>query len=227
MANIARREPTTRTAGRGESREFPAGQNAPGQLARFRTVVGQILYAPEQPADRLFYLQSGAVEIYRLNRSGQKLIVREVHAAEFFAEIATLVDGSHAGFAEVTAAGEISAIPSTHLAELFARVPEVAHRVIARLASQLRDGEAALIGSAYDRLDTRVANALLSESRRVGGSNLALGQKNLAERVGASRESVTRTLNSLAARGLVELARRRITILDEPKLRALAGGTSS
>ena len=226
MAKIARREPTTRTAGRGEGREFPAGQNAPGQLARFRTVVGQILYAPDQPADRLFYLQSGA---------GRDLSDQSIGPEVDRPRSTTPGSSSRRSRRSRTAR-----TPASRKPRPLARSTRSPRRICPNCSLAFlrwRGGSspswprvcATAKPRSWDRPTTGSKHGwpahYSGSPARLGGANLALGQKNLAERVGASRESVTRTLSSLAAKGLVERSRRRITILDEAKLRELADGT--
>ena len=81
---------------------------------------------------------------------------------------------------------------------------------------------------AFHSVKDRVAITLLDESQRqaqFGGSlnELRITQQELAGLVGASRESVSRTLSKMEDEGIVETLRGRILIRDRQKLQMLVG----
>lgn len=80
---------------------------------------------------------------------------------------------------------------------------------------------------AYQHLEARLAHVLLQQ-RALGSDTVHdLTQQDLAEMVGASRESVTRLLAQMGRTGLVEVKRRKIRLLDEAGLRALTDDTAA
>ena len=75
----------------------------------------------------------------------------------------------------------------------------------------------------YDGLDRRVHRRLaelaeLYSDGRSGAVSVPLTQELLAELVGGTRPSVNQVLQRLAAQGMVELGRSRITVLDRAAL---------
>jgi CRP-like cAMP-binding protein len=67
----------------------------------------------------------------------------------------------------------------------------------------------------------RVARALLDMAGELDGA-VVVSQEALAERVGSSRESVGKTVRDLEARGLIQLSRRRLQVLDATTLASVA-----
>ncbi len=105
--------------------------------------------------------------------------------------------------------------------------PDIADRVIEHLAARLRDAEVRLETLAYQRLEARLASVLLRECDPRTQTVRDLSQQDLAEMMGATRESVSRALNQMAKAGLVELGRRRIRLLDLDGVQLLFGPSSS
>ncbi len=71
----------------------------------------------------------------------------------------------------------------------------------------------------FQRIEQRLAGALLGRGREV-----RMSHERLAQRLGASRETVSRTLKVFEGRGWVRLRRGAIEILQPQALRAAAGG---
>ena len=74
---------------------------------------------------------------------------------------------------------------------------------------------------AYQRLEARLASALLQRRDPADDVVRNLSQQELAEIVGASRESVTRCLHQMAAESLLKPGRRQVQLLDVPGVEAL------
>jgi len=88
-------------------------------------------------------------------------------------------------------------------------------------ADRLADLMALAEAVAFQRLDQRLAHALLGHGAIVHTTHQAL-----ADELGTVREIVTRLLKRFERAGWVRLARERIDVIDSPALRALAGGAA-
>ncbi len=85
---------------------------------------------------------------------------------------------------------------------------------------RLRDAEARLETLAFKNISARLAALLL----RLQQNNCVDGQthQDLAEMIGTYRETVTQMLNDFKSRGMIAIQRKRIEILDAPRLERLA-----
>lgn len=92
-------------------------------------------------------------------------------------------------------------------------------QLIGSLAGRLADLMQLVEAVAFQRLDQRLAGALLGR-----GPALALTHQALADEIGTVREIVSRLLRRFEQQGWVALARGHIRVLDAPALRALAAG---
>ncbi len=182
---------------------------------------GQTIFEPGRGGEVLFFLKKGHVQIYRLTPDGKKLIVSDVKAGTFFGEMSLLGQAMSGGFAEATQDSLICAMSRTDVLQLLQSHPAIAERVITHLAARLQQAEARLETQAYQRLEARLASVLLREYDPSDGTVTGLTQQDLAEMVGASRESVTRLLNQMAKSDLVQLSRRQIRLLKPDDLKKL------
>jgi len=81
---------------------------------------------------------------------------------------------------------------------------------------------------AFRSVEQRLAARLLDLLRRFGRDatdgaiDARLTQQELADMIGTSRETLATTISSLRERGIVEMARQRVVVLDPDRLEALA-----
>lgn len=95
--------------------------------------------------------------------------------------------------------------------------PEFRDAILGLFADRMADMMSLVDAVAFQRLDQRLAAALLGR-----GPSLALTHQQLANELGTVREMVSRLLRRFERDGWVELARERILIHDSKALRALA-----
>jgi len=105
--------------------------------------------------------------------------------------------------------------------------PRVALRITETLGRRLIDTERRLLDFAYRRVPERVALLLAqfaARSPEAAPVELRCTHEELADLAGTYRETVTRVLSDLRNRGLIELRRGVIVVLDIEGLRRLAPG---
>ena len=182
---------------------------------------GQRIYEPGETGEVLFFLKGGKVQLFRLTPEGKRLILDDVKPGRFFGEMSLLGQSVRGGFAEATKDSLICAMSRVDVIQLLRNQPDVAQRVVEHLASQLQEAQSRLETMAYQRLDARLAWVLLHECEEPERTLRELTQQDLAEMVGASRESVTRLLTQMSRAGMVEVSRRKIQIRNVDALRAI------
>ena len=95
--------------------------------------------------------------------------------------------------------------------------PEFRGYVLGLFAQRMTDLTALIEAVAFQRLDSRLAAALLGH-----GPQRHITHQALADELGTVREIVTRLLHRFEREGLVELSRECITVRDSAALRELA-----
>lgn len=142
------------------------------------------------------------------------------------------VFGTSAFFGATTTGQRVVALEDTVICEApagqflasMATHPRLAARMMTILAKQIFELERTVERTATEPVSRRLADLLLQMAKREGGrvEVRALAQADLARMIGASRESVSRLVASWERDGILRGGQRRIEIVDEDRLAALA-----
>ncbi len=184
---------------------------------------GRVFYRPEDPGERLFLLRQGRVQLYRISPEGKKLVIATLASGALFGEMALLGQQMHNAFAEAMEDCSIMVMSQADLERLMLNDPAIGRRILALTRRRLSDAEARLEDMAFKGIPARFPSLLLRLAADQGGQTITgMTHQDLAETIGTYRETATQVLNDLKANGLIEIGRKRITILDPVRLRDLA-----
>ena len=187
---------------------------------------GRVFYRPEEPGEVLFILKEGRVQLYRISPEGKKLVISTLGPHTLFGEMALLGAMMHNTFAEALEDCHICVMSRTDLERLIINKPQVAVRILEVTGKRLREAEERLENMAFKGIPARLANLLLrladEQGSEPGNEIVGLTHQDLAESVGTYRETATQVLNDLKADGLIEIGRKRITVLDRDRLSEVA-----
>ena len=167
-------------------------------------------------ADTLFIILSGRVKVYAANEAGKEVIITTHGAGEYVGELA--LDG------EVRSASVMTLEPTTcsivtaaNLRAFIALHPDFAQHLIHKLIRRVRQATDNVKSLALQDVYGRVVGLLTQLAPPAGAGPRVLAEKftqqDIAERVGSSREMVSRILKDLIAGGYVRNDAGRITLL--------------
>ncbi len=186
---------------------------------------GRVFYRPEEPGEVLFILKEGSVQLYRISPEGKKLIITTLGPHTLFGEMALLGTRMHNTFAEAVDDCLICVMSRTDLERMILSKPRVALRVLEITGKRLREAEERLENMAFKGIPARLASLLMRLSEEQESEIIVgLTHQDLAESVGTYRETATQVLNDMKGQGLIEIGRKRITILDMDALWEVAEG---
>ncbi|GAB3853897.1 response regulator [Hymenobacter terrigena] len=182
----------------------------------------QVLYAEDEEATRLYFVESGRVKTVRRTPGGKELITGVYGPGEFFGYLPLLQQRPHNDSAVVLDDAQVLYIPQKDFELLLHSHPEVGQQVIRLLAGQVEEREQQLLGMAYDSLRRRVARTLLRLQEQAGDDppTIRFSRDDLAALVGTTPESLIRTLSEFKQDGLIELTPKSIHLLQPEKLHA-------
>jgi CRP-like cAMP-binding protein len=184
---------------------------------------GRVFYRPEEQSEVLFILKEGKVQLYRISPEGKKLVITTLGSHTLFGEMALLGAKMHNTFAEAAEDCLICVMSRNDLERLILSKPQVALRILEITGRRLRDAEERLENMAFKGIPARLASMLLRLAEDQGNNEITgFTHQDLAESVGTYRETATQVLNDLKSEGLIEIGRKRITILDLDALTAVA-----
>lgn len=184
---------------------------------------GKIFYMPEDSGEILFLLKKGQVQIYRLAPNGKKLVVTTLGPGAIFGEMSLVGQGMHNTFAEAVDECLLCVMSRADVERLMREKPTVAYRFFETMGDRVSQLEERLENIAFKSIPARLADLLL---RLVGeqGNNEIRGytHQDFSEMLGTYRETITQTLNDFKAKGMIEIGRKRVVLLDRSRLQMLA-----
>jgi CRP/FNR family cyclic AMP-dependent transcriptional regulator len=195
---------------------------------------GEILYSPHQPCEVLFILKRGRVRIFRVSADGRALTTAIISPGTIFGEMALLGQRMYDNFAEALDDVTVCVMSRADVHKYLLSDPRIAARITEILGRRLAELEQRLSDSVFKSVPQRIAATLTTFADRAGTSagrlrpstrhpQITLTHEQLAALAGTSRETTTKVLREFADRGLLRLARGRITILDQARLKDAAG----
>lgn len=194
---------------------------APAQLAALAaTAVPRsyprhaVLVSEGDTSDSIFVILEGRVRVFVADDKGREATLNTLGPGEYFGELA--LDGRpRSASVMTTEPTRALVLPLASLETLFASHPDFAMHLVLKLIRRVRgltDKVKSLsLQDVYGRLrDTLEELAVESEGVRVIEGRLT--QSDLASRIGASREMVSRIFSELKAGGYVSLEPGRLVI---------------
>lgn len=211
--------------------EFPAlGPVAPElreRLAREARVVevpaGTTVFGPGREPDNLLLVLSGSVRVQQLSAGGRQIVLYRVTAGESCVMTTACLMAHEPYSAEAVTETDCRAVlvPRALFDTALARSEPFRRFVFESYAHRLTALFKLLDEVAFQRVDIRLAHRLLALAG--AGDSLKATHQSLAEEIGTAREVVSRQLQELQRRGLIELGRGAVGIRDREALRQLAG----
>lgn len=188
---------------------------------------GATLLSEGDLSGRVMLLTSGTVKICNFTADGKEVVLELRGPGQVLGELAA-IDGQPISASVLALEDvEVLVLSAKEFKNFLIECPGAAVALLEVTVARLREGDRRR--AEFGSLDavTRVAARLVEMAERFGeetseGMRIAvpLSQEELAGWIGASRESVTKALQALRSRGLIETHRRGITVLDVEKLRA-------
>jgi CRP/FNR family cyclic AMP-dependent transcriptional regulator len=177
-----------------------------------------VLINEGEAGDSLFVLLKGSVKVFAMDESGREITYGTVNAGDYFGEMS--LDGGPRSASVMTLEPCTCAVLSrTDLSEHLVEEPEFAINLVIQVIRRARAATETARNMALLDVYGRLV-ALLEERRGdvAPGSSAtleAITHQDIANRVGASREMVSRLLKDLEKGGYIELGIRRITLLKK------------
>jgi CRP-like cAMP-binding protein len=181
---------------------------------------GRVIYHQEDTAEGLFLLKKGRVRLTRITPSGKKLELEVLEPGTFFGEMPLLGERMRKAQAEALEDCTLCVMSQADIERLVLDKPQVAVRMLEVVGRRLSDSESRLEELAYRSVPARLAATLLRLGRAHGDLIEGISHQELADMIGAYRETTTKILDEFRAAGYVELGRRRIQIRDVAGLSA-------
>ena len=186
---------------------------------------GATLFYEGDPGDQLYFIVSGKMKLGRTASDGRENLVAVMGPGEIFGEMALFDPSPRSTSATAVSETRLDGLKHENLRKVIQRSPEVSAQLLQALARRLRRTNENLADLVFSDVPGRVAKALLDLAERFGRTaddgvhvHHDLTQEELAQLVGASRETVNKALADFASRGWLRLEPRSVVIMEIDRL---------
>jgi CRP/FNR family transcriptional regulator len=221
--DVLRRAPLFEALDEEETRALRAGV-ADVDLAR-----GDRLFDEGDVGDRLYVVLDGKIKLTRTSVDGRENLISVVGPGEMFGELSLFDPRPRTMSASAVTDVRLAALAHEDLRSWLTGHPDVALHLLAALARRLRRTNEVMSDLVFTDVPGRVAKALLDLAARFGTQqedglqvNHDLTQEELAQLVGASRETVNKALADFVARGWIQLHPKSVLLIDTERMRKRA-----
>ncbi len=190
---------------------------------------GEVLFEEGEQGDRLFIVTEGKIKLGHRSNDGRESLIAILGPGEIIGELTLFDPGPRSTTATAVSSATLLSLDHSDLSALLDQSPEAAKHMLRALAQRLRRTNESLSDLVFSDVPGRVAKALLDLAKRFGrptDSGIHVGheltQEELAQLVGASRETVNKSLADFVSRGWIRLEGRAVTLLDVDRLQRRA-----
>jgi CRP/FNR family transcriptional regulator, cyclic AMP receptor protein len=178
-----------------------------------------VVFFENDPGDSMFMVQSGRIRVTILGDDGREVILSMMGPGEFFGELALLDDEPRSATAIATEATELLCLARLDFEGLLRDNSSIMAALIRVLASRLRRANQQISTLALLDVYGRVASVILDmareEGRRLKDGRVVFRRathQEIANRIGTSRETVTRMLKDLERHQLIRVTGREMVL---------------
>ena len=168
--------------------------------------------------DSLYIILSGRVKVFLSDEAGKEVVLCTQRPGEYFGEM--VLDGGPRSASVMTLEpSRFAVIPKHRFREFLRSHPEFAIHLVEKLIQRTRVLTENVRSLALMDVYGRIARLLLELGREAGGKlviDQKLTQQDIANRVGASREMISKILKDLSLGGYITVEKKRITINKTP-----------
>ena len=186
---------------------------------------GDRVFDEGDEGDQLYVVLEGKIKLTRTAPDGRENLLSVLGPGEMFGELSLFDPRPRTSSAVAVTDAHLAALGHDYLRHWLTGRPEVAMHLLRALAQRLRRTNDVMADLVFTDVPGRVAKALLDLADRFGEEHDGglevhhdLTQEELAQLVGASRETVNKALADFSARGWLQLHAKSVLILDRDRL---------
>ena len=184
--------------------------------------VGTHIFMQDDPLTNVYFIQRGSIKIYRSDMQGKEQIVNILVDGQMFPHQGFFRKGSYPAHAQVMEEAELIYIPIRLFEEFLVKHPEVCVKIFRILGDKIVDLqkrlEEQILNNTYEQIILLLIRLSKSHGEQINDQQFTLKtqftNRDLANMIGSSRETVSRTLTSLKRKSLISVDSDGNFILD-------------
>ena len=168
----------------------------------------------DRTTDSIYLIVSGRVKVFLCSADGKEIDLNVLEAGDYFGEM-SLDQGPRSASVMTLERSELAVVPQAGFKKFLAENPEFAMQLILKLIARTRGLIKSVKSLALLDVSHRVARLLLEMATEENGKLIIkekLSKRDIANRVGATREMASRVFKDLVTSGYIQMENKKITI---------------
>ena len=175
-----------------------------------------IIVSIGEKADYVYFVVKGHLQVYLDNAEGKQIIIRDLHADDCFGELGVLCNADRCANIITKDDTRLLIVNGDAYLQFCRDNINAARLIIDKLASSLTKLTKDYHSLALNNLDHRLVRTLIETSEKEGNKLVVkYTHSQLADRIAATRESVSRAISNLSKKGLVNTKNNEIILNDQ------------
>jgi len=186
---------------------------------------GELIFLEDDNIQKLYMLVEGRVKLTMLSPEGKEKVMTILQGGDLMGEISLFDHDTHPLTAEVIEDSRLLIISRSALENIIMEYPAIAIKIIEALAKKTRLLTSQIKELVFKNASGRLAGLLKRFSfdfgvEKNGGIliELVLTHNDIANLLGLSRVTVTKTINNFIDKGIIKIYKRKIFVKNQEKL---------
>jgi CRP/FNR family transcriptional regulator, cyclic AMP receptor protein len=196
------------------------------EVARDRSYPkNSVILFEDDPGDALFVVAKGQVKVVLIGEDGREVILSVLGEGEFFGEMALIDDEPRSAHVIAMEDSTLLVLRREDFQGILEHSAGIALALLRELSRRLRRVDEKVGSLVLLDVHGRVAQLLLDLADETDGQRITrrLTHHTIAQMIGSSRETVSRTMRELVDKGMIDVSRKDIVIRDRSSLEQAAG----
>jgi CRP-like cAMP-binding protein len=183
------------------------------------------LFMQGDPIEYVFFIHSGTVKIHKTDVSGKEQIVSILQTGEMFPHVGFFRKGTYPAHAEIVEEAVLIEIPIAEFEQTLIRYPELSMKLFRVMGEKIIDLqnrlEEQILHNTYEQIVLLLLRLTKSNAIQQGDYyrlTAHFTNRELANMIGTSRETVSRTINQLKRKDLIKLNDDGFYLIDAERL---------
>jgi CRP/FNR family cyclic AMP-dependent transcriptional regulator len=183
-----------------------------------------VILFESDPGDALYVVLRGEVKVVLTGEDGREVILSILKDGDFFGEMSLIDDRPRSATVVATVDSELLVLRRDDFQACLEENPRIAFGLLRELSHRLRQADDKIGGLVLLDVNGRIARLLLTLADEHDGLSMprTVTHHTIAQMIGSTRETVSRTLRDLQDRELIRVTRERIAVIDRAGLERLA-----
>jgi CRP/FNR family transcriptional regulator/CRP/FNR family cyclic AMP-dependent transcriptional regulator len=190
-----------------------------------RYSAGELIFAKQDLGNTFFIVKSGRIKIFTSVGAEKRKTFAFLKKGDFFGEMSLLGGKVRSASAQAADDSELFVISKANFKRLILENADFTLQLLHTLAERLNKCNKEVESMLFHNILGRLAEAILelSADKHTKPLKMAIDQNELAQYLGTTRVPVCRAINTLKRSGVIDYRRGELVILDQARLRSIAG----